>query len=91
LPSTTAPLAALQAVRRHWHSENRRHWPCDVVLGEDGCQVRTGNAPQVLAAVRNGVVGLLHRRRAPNLAAVVRAYGWSPAATVLSLLGLAPP
>jgi hypothetical protein len=87
LPPIIAPLAA----RRHWPIEQRLHWPRDVVLGEDACRVRTGHAPQVLAAVRHCVVGLLHRRRAPNLAAAVRTYGWSPASSVLSLLGLAPP
>src|SRR5262249_55578347 len=25
-----------------------RHWPRDVVLGEDACRVRTGNTPHVL-------------------------------------------
>jgi len=91
LPPASSPLAALQAVRRHWHIENRLHWPRDVVLGEDACRVRTGHAPQVLAAVRNCVVGLLHQHDIPNLAAAVRAYAWSPASAVLSLLGLVPP
>jgi predicted transposase YbfD/YdcC len=91
LPPSTSPAATLQAVRRHWHIENRLHWPRDVILGEDACRVRSGNAPQVLAALRNCVVGLLHRHHVPNLAAAVRAYAWSPASSVLSLLGLAPP
>jgi predicted transposase YbfD/YdcC len=91
LPPSVAPLAALQAVRRHWHIENRLHWPRDVVLGEDACRVRTGNAPQVLAALRNCVVGLLHRTCASNMAAAVRTFAWSPASAVLRLLGLAPP
>ncbi len=91
LPSTASPATALQAVRRHWHIENRLHWPRDVILGEDACRVRIGNAPQVLAALRNCVVGLLHRHHVPNLAAAVRTYAWSPASSVLSLLGLAPP
>lgn len=91
LPPTTSAAAALQAVRRHWQIENRRHWPRDVVLGEDACRVRSGAAPQVLAALRNCVVGLLHQRHVPNLAAAVRAYAWSPISAVLSLLGLAPP
>jgi predicted transposase YbfD/YdcC len=90
LSPATAPPAAVQAVRRHWQIENRLHWPRDVILGEDACRVRTGNAPQVLAALRNCVVGLLHQRHVPNLAAAVRAYGWSPGVAVLSLLGLAP-
>jgi predicted transposase YbfD/YdcC len=91
LPPTTSAAAALQAVRRHWHIENRLHWPRDVTLGEDACRVRSGAAPQVLAALRNVVVGLLHQRYVPNLAAAVRAYAWSPVAAVPSLLGLAPP
>jgi predicted transposase YbfD/YdcC len=89
LPPTTSPVAALQAVRRHWAIENRLHWPRDVVLGEDACRVRTGHAPQVLAALRNCVVGLLHSSRVPNLAAAVRTYAWSPGPAILGLLGLA--
>jgi len=91
LPPTTSAATALQAVRRHWQIENRLHWPRDVALGEDACRVRTGHAPQVLAALRNCVVGLLHQRHVPNLAAAVRTYAWSPISAVLSLLGLAPP
>ena len=30
----------------------------DVTLGEDGNHMRTGQAPQVLAALRNGLIGL---------------------------------
>ncbi len=91
LPLTASPAGTLQAVRRHWQIENRLHWPRDVVLGEDACRVRSGHAPQVLAALRNAVVGLLHQHHVPNLAAAVRAYAWSPASSVLGLLGLAPP
>lgn len=81
-------MAALQAVRRHWAIENRLHWPRDVVLGEDACRVRTGHAPQVLAALRNCVVGLLRTWQVPNLAAAVRTYAWSPAPAIFDLLGL---
>lgn len=88
LPSATPPAKALQAVRRHWQIENRLHWPRDVTLGEDACQVRSGHAPQALAAVRNAVVGLLHWHRVPNLAAALRTNAWSGPAAVLGLLGL---
>ncbi len=91
LPATTSPARVLQAVRRHWHIENRLHWPRDVTLGEDACQVRAAHAPQALAAVRNAVVGLLHQHRMPNLAAALRTFAWSPASAVLGLLGLSPP
>ncbi len=89
LPADTSPDNALRAVRCHWHLENRRHWPRAVTLGEDACQVRVGHAPQVLAALRNAVVGLLHWRGVPNLAAALRTHAWSPPA-LLGLLGLVP-
>lgn len=44
--------------RGHWGIESH-HWIRDVVWGEDGCRVRTGNAPQVLAAIRNAAVNFL--------------------------------
>ena len=87
LPAHTHPRAALAAVRRHWHIENRLHWPRDVTLGEDACQVRSGRAPQALAAIRNVVIGLLHGHHVGNLAATLRANAWSGAAP-LRLLGL---
>lgn len=90
LSATTSPLAALRAVRRHWQIENRLHWPRDVTLGEDACQVRSGHAPQALAALRNGVIGLLHTAGVPNLAAALRANAWSPPTVLLHLLGLTP-
>ena len=91
LPADTPPAEALGAVRRHGHSENRRHWPRDVTLGEDACQVRVGHAPPVLAAVRNAVLGQLHGRGVPNCAAALRTHAWSPPTVVLGLLGLALP
>ena len=92
LPACTRPIDALGLVRRHWHIENRLHWPRffprDVTFGEDACQVRSGHAPQALAGVRNAVVGLLHLRQVGNLAAAVRATAWSGPSAVLDLLGL---
>jgi hypothetical protein len=44
----------------------------DVTLGEDGCRVRKGSAPQVLAAVRNAVVHLLAGVDASSRAAAIR-------------------
>ncbi len=49
----------LALVRDHWQIENGLHYVRDVTLGEDACRVRTGAAPQVLAALRNAVVHLL--------------------------------
>ncbi len=49
----------LDYVRTHWRIENELHYVRDVTLGEDACRVRTANAPQVLAALRNAVIHLL--------------------------------
>ena len=54
----TAP-ALLGFTREHWGIENGLHWVRDETLREDACRVRSGSAPQVLAALRNGVVYLL--------------------------------
>ena len=91
LPATTPPALLLRCVRRHWYIENRLHWPRDVTLGEDACQVRAGRAPQALAALRNAVLSLLHRHPQPNRAAAIRACGWSPPSQLFSLLGLTVP
>jgi Transposase DDE domain len=88
LPATWRPLDLLALTRRHWHIEHRLHWIRDVTFGEDACQVRSGQAPQVLAALRNAVVGLLRRHRVPNLAAALRANAWTGPAAILGLLGL---
>lgn len=49
----------LSYVRTHWCIENELHYVRDVTLREDACRVRKGNAPQVLAALRNAVIHLL--------------------------------
>ena len=88
LSAATPPETLLRLVRRHWHIENRLHYVRDVTLGEDACQVRSGRAPQALAALRNAVVGLLRQHRVPNLAATLRTNAWGGPAAVLRLLGL---
>lgn len=61
-----------ELIREHWGIENRLHYVRDVTLGEDGCRVRKGSAPQVLAAVRNAVIYLLATQDAPSQAAAIR-------------------
>ena len=65
-----APPATLSAwVQGHWSIENRLHWVREVTFDEDRSQVRTGNAPHVMATLRNSAISLLrldqHRRRLP--------------------------
>ena len=60
LSAQRAGAASLQRlVRGHWSIENRSHWVRDVTFGEDHSQVRNGQLPQVMAALRNCVIGLL--------------------------------
>jgi predicted transposase YbfD/YdcC len=91
LPATTPPTVVLGWVRQHWHIENRLHWPRDVTLGEDASPVRSGRAPQALAAVRNAVLGLLRGQQVANVAATLRQCAWSSPAMLFGLLGLPPP
>jgi predicted transposase YbfD/YdcC len=51
--------ALLTILRDHWQIENGLHYVRDVTLGEDACRVRSGTAPQVLAAIRNAAIHLL--------------------------------
>lgn len=52
----------LALARLHWSIENRLHYVRDVSMGEDACRVRSGHAPQNLAALRNLTVGLIRHR-----------------------------
>ena len=61
----------------HWGIENRSHYVRDVTLGEDACRIRTGDAPQTLAALRNVVVSLLRLEGHSNIAAGLRACTWN--------------
>jgi predicted transposase YbfD/YdcC len=62
----------LALVRGPWGIENRLHGVRDVTLGEDRCRVRSGTAPEVLAATRNAVVHLLEEVEATSKAAALR-------------------
>ena len=90
LPPERADAARLLEIwRGHWGIENRLHWVQDVVFGEDRSQVRTESASQLLAALRNLVMGVLRLSGVKNITAALRHYGWKPWET-LTLIGLLP-
>ncbi len=60
--------------RGHWTIENRVHYVRDVTMGEDQNQMHTGNAPQVLAALRNGIISLLRVSGWKSIAEALRHY-----------------
>jgi len=84
---SASPRRLLHIWRGHWAIENRSHYLRDVTFGEDACRVRSGHAPQLLAALRNVVISLLHARRARNLAAAIRNFAWRPSKAV-QLIGV---
>lgn len=53
----------LNAVRDHWHIENRLHWVLDVAFREDDSRIRTGNAPQNMAVLRHIALNLLKQEQ----------------------------
>lgn len=48
------------------------HWIRDVVYAEDASRVRTGNAPRVMASLRNVAISLLRASGVTNIAAALR-------------------
>lgn len=62
----------LNWLRGHWGIENRLHYVRDVTMGEDANRTRTGSGPQVLAALRNAVIGRLRLSGSTNIAASLR-------------------
>jgi hypothetical protein len=65
-PERAGATTRLRIIRDHWTIENERHYVRDVTLGEDRCRVRSGAAPQVLAALRNAGLHLLNAVQAPS-------------------------
>ena len=82
------PGRLLDLVRGHWHIENKSHWVRDVTFDEDRSQVRCGHIPQVMAALRNTVIGLLRWAGHTNIAAACRRLAAQPA-QALALIGIA--
>jgi predicted transposase YbfD/YdcC len=76
-------------VRGHWHIENRSHWVRDVTFDEDRSQVRSGNIPQVMAALRNTAIGLMRWAGETNIAAARRKFAAKPR-LALKLIGAIP-
>ena len=73
-----SPSRLLTLVRGHWCIENALHYVRDVTFGEDRSRLRTGNAPQVMAALRNLAITLLHRGGDFQIAAARRHFSYHP-------------
>ncbi|MBW9586248.1 ISAs1 family transposase [Escherichia coli] len=47
------------AIRNHWHVENKLHWRLDVVMNEDDCRIRRGNAAELFSGIRHIAINIL--------------------------------
>ena len=79
----------LELTRGHWEIENGLHYRRDVTLGEDASRIRKGDAPQVMAALRNSVLHVLSEVVAPSVASAIRSMG-NRLSQALELLALPP-
>jgi predicted transposase YbfD/YdcC len=77
-PERAGPADLLRWGRAHWAIENQLHYVRDVTLGEDASRIRSGVAPQAMAAIRNLIVAVLQREGMTNRAAGVRHFAWHP-------------
>jgi predicted transposase YbfD/YdcC len=85
-PKRASAQRLLELNRGHWGIENRSHWRRDVTLGEDHSQVRSGCAPQVLAALNNTVLALMDFLHVPNVPNQMRFYQAHPLEALRLLL-----
>ncbi|KIZ17642.1 transposase [Streptomyces natalensis ATCC 27448] len=87
LTAEQAPATQLAALARgHWAIEALHHVR-DTTFAEDASQLRTGNAPRVMATWRNLAIGALRLGGVTNIAAGLRRNARDPRRP-LALLGL---
>jgi predicted transposase YbfD/YdcC len=80
-----SPARLADYIRGHWAIENGLHHVRDVTFAEDASQLRTGTGPQVMACLRNLIIGLLSRAGPVNLAAALRHHARDPARPLATL------
>jgi hypothetical protein len=77
--AAAAPPETIAAwVQGHWSIENRCHWVRDVTYDEDRSRVRTGNAPHLMATLRNLAISLHRLTGATNIAHACRHHAARP-------------
>ena len=85
LPAQANAAEWLALWRGHWGIETRLHYVRDVTLGEEACRVRSGAAPQALAAVRHTVIALVRLAGGTNVAAALRRFAARPAEALAAI------
>lgn len=77
-PVQAPPERLLELVRGHWSIEDSSHYVRDVTFHEDRSALRSGHAPQILAALRNLAITLIHRQGSSHIAATRRHFASHP-------------
>ena len=77
-PHEARPDELAAWLRGHWRIENKLHWVRDVTFAEDNSQVRTGNAPQVMAALCNLAITALRLAGITTITAAMRDHARNP-------------
>lgn len=89
-PQAACPACLLRLVRGHWHIENGLHYVRDVTFGEDRSRFRTGNAPHLVATLRNLALTLIRRSGSSAIAAARRTFSYHPERALALLLPALP-
>lgn len=79
--------APYETQARHWAIENLSHRTRDMLFAEDASQVRCGNIPQVICALRNAVLSLLRTSGNTGIAYALRHFAAHPD-QALKLIGI---
>lgn len=82
-----SPERLLGIVRQHWTIENRSHWVRDVDFNEDRSQLRSGHAPQVMAALRNTAIALIRLDGSFSIATSLRRFAAQPSRPISLVSG----
>ena len=77
-PQQASQERLLALARGHWSIENSSHYVRDVTFQEDRSQFRCGQGPQIMAALRNLAITLIHRQGSSQIAATRRHFASHP-------------
>jgi hypothetical protein len=72
------PPTELHGVEVYLRIENSLQYVCDVTKGSNHSQLRSGNAPQIMVALRNLVITLIHRHWSDQIALTRRQFASHP-------------
>jgi hypothetical protein len=85
-PLQASPGRLLHLIRGHWSSEHGRQYVRAVTFQEDRSHIRTGHAPQILAARRHLVIPRIHRQGSTQIAFTRRWFAFHPEKALAVLL-----